>query len=67
MKIPDWINIAIGIAGLLVGITGLFYGYHQNRLKERIERLATLQAWEVYQSAYQALGWLNNALDVNGK
>lgn len=24
-------------------------------------RLATLQAWEVYQSAYQALGWLNRA------
>ena len=50
-----WVSVALGVAGLS-------YGIYQNRLKRRIERLATLQAWEVYQSAYQALGWLNNAL-----
>ena len=50
-----WVSVALGVAGL-------GYGIYQNKLKERVERLATLQAWEVYQSAYQALGWLNNAL-----
>jgi len=50
-----WVSVALGVAGLA-------YGVYQNRLKTRIERLATLQAWDVYQSAYQALGWLNNAL-----
>jgi hypothetical protein len=50
-----WISIGLGVAGLA-------YGIYQNRLKARVERLATLQAWEVYQSAYQALGWLNDAL-----
>lgn len=39
-----WISVALGVAGLA-------FGAYQNRLKERVERLATLQAWEVYQSA----------------
>ncbi|MDG4559921.1 MAG: hypothetical protein P9E88_01360 [Candidatus Competibacter sp.] len=51
-----WFSVGLGVAGLA-------YGIYQNRLKERVERLATLQAWEVYQSAYQALGWLVNALN----
>jgi hypothetical protein len=51
-----WISIALGVAGLS-------YGFYQNKLKHRIERLAILQAWEVFQSAYQVLGWLNNALE----
>ena len=49
-----WISVALGVAGLA-------YGIYQNRQKVNVERLATLQAWEVFQSAYQALGWLNNA------
>ena len=51
-----WVSAGLGVAGLV-------YGIYQNRLKVSIERLATLQAWEVYQSAYQALGWFNNAID----
>ena len=50
----------IGISGLLVGVVGIGIGIHQNRQKAHIERLASLQAWEVYQSAYQALGWLSD-------
>ena len=51
-----WVSVALGVAGLA-------YGIYQNRLKASIERLATLQAWDVYQSAYQALGWFNNAIE----
>jgi predicted aminopeptidase len=47
-------------AGL--GVCGLAYCIYQIRLKASIERLATLQAWDVYQSAYQALGWFNDAI-----
>ncbi len=50
-----WISVALGVAGVA-------YGIYQNRQKVYIKRLATLQAWEMFQSAYQALGWLNNAL-----
>ena len=50
-----WISVALGVAGLA-------YGIHQNQLKKKIERLSTLQAWEVFQSSHHALGWLNNAL-----
>jgi hypothetical protein len=49
-----WVSIGLGVAGLA-------YGFYQNRLKQRIERLARLQAWEIYQSAYQAVGWFNDA------
>lgn len=51
-----WISVGLGVAGLA-------YGIYQNRQKRYIERLATLQAWDIFQSAYQALGWLNNALE----
>ena len=50
-----WVSLGLCVAGIA-------YGIYQNRLKASIERLTTLQAWEVYQSAYQALGWLNNAI-----
>jgi len=59
--ILSWISVIIGIAGLS-------YGIYQGRQKHHIERLASLQAWEVFQSAYQALGWFNNAqkeTDIN--
>ena len=51
-----WVSLGLGVAGIA-------YGIYQSRLKASIERLTTLQAWEVYQSAYQALGWLNNATE----
>ena len=51
-----WVSAGLGGAGLA-------YGIYHNRLKVSIERLATLQAWDVYQSAYQALGYFNNAID----
>lgn len=54
--ILSWISVALGVAGLA-------YGLYQNKLKENIERLTNLQAWEVYQSSYRSLGWLNRAIE----
>ena len=51
----SWISVVLGVAGVS-------YGIYQNKQKIYIERLATLQAWEVYQSAQQASGWLNDFL-----
>jgi uncharacterized protein HemX len=48
-----WISVALGAGGLVFGI-------YQNQLKKKVERLAALQAWEVFQSAYQAYGWLSD-------
>ncbi len=49
-----WISVGLGAAGIV-------YGISQDRLRARIERLAALQAWDMYQSAYQSLGWFSDA------
>ena len=54
-------EIILSLISVALGLAGLVYGVYQNKLKERVERLATLQAWEVYRSAYQSKGWFNNA------
>lgn len=54
-------KIILSSISVALGVAGLVYGTYQNKLKEKVKRLATLQAWDVYRSAYQTKGWLNNA------
>ena len=53
----------LAIVSVILGVAGIAYGWYQNRLKEKIQRLSRMQAWEVYKSSSQVLGWLHNAFN----
>ncbi len=51
------------IVGVVVSFAGIAYGWYQDRLRSQIQRLSTMQAWEVYQSSRQVIGWMNEAFE----
>lgn len=53
-------EVFLAWVSVILGVVGIAYGLYQSKLREQVQRLAVLQAWEVYQSAYQSSGWLNN-------
>ena len=50
-------ELIVSCVGVAVGIVGLAYGIYQNRLRSRIKRMALSQAWAMYHTTANALGW----------
>jgi len=53
----------LAVISVALGVGGIAYGIYQDNLKKRIQRLSTMQAWEVHQSSGQVIGWIHTAFN----